>query len=40
MDLRYYRDFEDLTIMLVNAALAHLGGNDSAAAATPSRAAQ
>jgi hypothetical protein len=34
MDLRYYRDSEDLTKMLVNAALARLGGNDSAAAAT------
>jgi hypothetical protein len=40
MDLRYYRDSEDLTKMLVNAALARLGANDSAAAATPSHAAQ
>ena len=35
MDLRYYRDSEELTKMLVNAALDRLGGNDSASAATP-----
>ncbi len=40
MDLRYYRDSEDVTKMLVNAALARLGGNDSASAATPIHAAQ
>jgi hypothetical protein len=40
MDLRYYRDSEDLTKMLVNAALARLGGSDSAAAAKPDTAAQ
>lgn len=40
MDLRYYRDSEDLTKMLVNAALARLGGNASASAATPDHAAQ
>jgi zinc-ribbon domain len=40
MDLRYYRDSDDLTKMFVNAALARLGGNDSASAATPSHAAQ
>jgi zinc-ribbon domain len=40
MDLRYYRDSEDLTKMLVNAALARLGGSGSASAATPSHAAQ
>jgi hypothetical protein len=40
MDLRYYRDSDDLTKMFVNTALARLGGNDSAAAATPSHAAQ
>jgi len=32
MDLRYYRDSEDLTKMLTNAALARLGGNNPAAA--------
>ena len=40
MDLRYYRDSDDLTKMLVNAALARLGGNDSASAATPGHVAQ
>jgi hypothetical protein len=40
MDLRYYRDSDDLTKMFVNTALARLGGNDSASAATPSRAAK
>ena len=40
MDLRYYRDSEEVTKMLVNAALARLGGNDSASAATPNHAAQ
>ncbi len=40
MDLRYYRDSEDLTRILVNAALTRLGGNDSASAATPSHASQ
>lgn len=40
MDLRYYRDSEDLTKMLVNAALARLAGNASASAATPDHAAQ
>jgi hypothetical protein len=40
MDLRYYRDSDDLTKMFVNTALARLGGNDSASAATQSHAAQ
>jgi len=40
MDLRYYRDSEDLTKMLVNTALARLGGNDAAVAAKPDTAAQ
>ena len=40
MDLRYYRDSENLTKMLTNAALARLGGNDSASAATPGHVAQ
>jgi hypothetical protein len=40
MDLRYYRDSDDLTKMFVNTALARLGGNNSASATTPSRAAQ
>jgi zinc-ribbon domain len=40
MDLRYYRDSDDLTKMFVNTALARLGGNESASAATPNRAAQ
>ncbi len=37
MDLRYYRDSEDVTKMLVNAALARLGGNNSASTETPYR---
>jgi len=40
MDLRYYRDSEDVTKMLVNAALARLAGSDPASAATPRHVAQ
>jgi hypothetical protein len=40
MDLRYYRDSEDLTKMLVNAALARLGSKDSDPVASPNHAAQ
>jgi hypothetical protein len=40
MDLRYYRDSDDLTKMFVNTALARLGSKDAASAATPDHAAQ
>jgi hypothetical protein len=40
MDLRYYRDSEDLTKMFVNVALARLGANNPASAETPAHAAQ
>jgi zinc-ribbon domain len=40
MDLRYYRDSEDLTKMFVNVALARLRANNPASAETPGHAVQ
>jgi len=40
MDLRYYRDSEDLTKMFVNVALARLGANKPVSADTPGHAVQ